>query len=124
MGTAFSVLVRLELSAPGSQYLAGDNQLYNVIATTHGIVMIYFMVVPAMAGFGNYAAPALVGAPDILKDTSGNYSILGPWLAGLWEGDGNTWVPSSTHSPSGILLILCSRSVRLTDLLLWHSNFC
>lgn len=46
MGTAFSVLVRLELSAPGSQYLAGDHQLYNVIATTHGIVMIYFMVVP------------------------------------------------------------------------------
>ena len=40
------MLVRLELSAPGSQYLAGDNQLYNVIATTHGIVMIYFMVVP------------------------------------------------------------------------------
>ena len=48
IGTAFSVLVRLELSAPGSQYLAGDNQLYNVIATTHGIVMIYFMVVETL----------------------------------------------------------------------------
>lgn len=40
LGTAFSVLIRLELSAPGSQYLAGDHQLYNVIATTHGIMMI------------------------------------------------------------------------------------
>lgn len=31
VGTAFSVLIRLELSAPGSQFLAGDHQLYNVI---------------------------------------------------------------------------------------------
>lgn len=45
LGTAFSVLIRLELSAPGSQYLNGDHQLYNVIRTTHGIMMIYFMVV-------------------------------------------------------------------------------
>lgn len=37
LGTAFSVLIRLELSAPGSQFLAGDHQLYNVIATSHGI---------------------------------------------------------------------------------------
>jgi len=40
LGTAFSILVRLELSAPGSQFLAGDHQLYNVLATTHGIMMI------------------------------------------------------------------------------------
>jgi cytochrome c oxidase subunit 1 len=64
LGTAFSILVRMELSAPGSQLLAGDHQLYNVLATTHGIMMIYFMVVPTMAGFANYMAPVLVGAPD------------------------------------------------------------
>lgn len=29
IGTAFSVLIRLELSAPGVQFLQGDNQLYN-----------------------------------------------------------------------------------------------
>lgn len=38
LGTAFSILIRLELSRPGSQFLAGDNQLYNVIATSHGII--------------------------------------------------------------------------------------
>jgi len=66
IGTAFSVLIRLELSAPGSQFLNGDHQLYNVIATTHGIIIIYFIVVPSIAGFANYIAPVLIGAPDIL----------------------------------------------------------
>lgn len=45
LGTAFSVLIRLELSAPGSQILAGDYQLYNVVITAHGLIMILFMVV-------------------------------------------------------------------------------
>lgn len=43
MGTAFSVLIRLELSGPGVQYIA-DNQLYNAIITAHAILMIFFMV--------------------------------------------------------------------------------
>lgn len=43
LGTAFSVLIRLELSAPGVQYIA-DNQLYNSIITAHAILMIFFMV--------------------------------------------------------------------------------
>ena len=43
LGTAFSVLIRLELSGPGVQYIA-DNQLYNAIITAHAILMIFFMV--------------------------------------------------------------------------------
>ena len=43
VGTAFSVLIRLELSGPGVQYIA-DNQLYNSIITAHAIIMIFFMV--------------------------------------------------------------------------------
>ena len=44
IGTAFSVLIRMELSAPGEAYLAGDDQLYNVIVTAHAFVMIFFFV--------------------------------------------------------------------------------
>ena len=44
IGTAFSVLIRLELSAPGVQVLQGDHQLFNVIITAHAFIMIFFMV--------------------------------------------------------------------------------
>ena len=43
LGTAYSVIIRIELSGPGVQYVA-DNQLYNSIITAHAIIMIFFMV--------------------------------------------------------------------------------
>jgi heme/copper-type cytochrome/quinol oxidase subunit 1 len=44
IGTAFSMLIRLELAGPGIQYLQGDHQLYNVIVTAHAFIMIFFLV--------------------------------------------------------------------------------
>ena len=41
LGTAFSVLIRMELSGPGVQYIS-DNQLYNSIITAHALLMIFF----------------------------------------------------------------------------------
>ena len=73
IGTAFSVLIRIELSAPGVQYI-GDNQLYNSIITAHAILM----VMPAMiGGFGNFLLPLLVGGPYMALPRLNNISF---WL--------------------------------------------
>jgi heme/copper-type cytochrome/quinol oxidase subunit 1 len=44
IGTAFSVIIRLELAAPGVQFLQADHQLFNVVVTAHALIMIFFMV--------------------------------------------------------------------------------
>jgi cytochrome c oxidase subunit I len=124
IGGVISGMMRMELAQPGIQYLqswvgAGASadealHLWNVLITAHGLIMVFFMVMPAMiGGFGNWFVPIMIGAPDMAFPRMNNISfwllvpsfslLLGStfFSGGSGMGAGTGWTVYAPLSTSG-----------------------
>ena len=75
LGGILAIFMRAQLATPGETLLTKNS--YNEALTMHGTTMIFLVVVPIMAGFGNFLVPLMIGARDMAFP---RLNALGYWL--------------------------------------------
>src|SRR5205085_1932143 len=142
IGGGISGIMRWELMEPGIQVLnrawpigAGTANFdewahhWNVLITAHGLIMVFFMVMPAMiGGFGNWFVPLMIGAPDMAFPRMNNISfwlLVASWVmlltsmfvdGGPGRGFGGGWTlypPLSTIGHTGPAMDCAILSIHL-----------
>src|SRR6187200_2774467 len=64
LGGAFAVLIRLELLTPQGDLVQAET--YNKFFTMHGVIMVFFFLIPAIPSvLGNFLVPMMIGARDL-----------------------------------------------------------
>merc|ERR1719213_860881 len=87
VGSALSAILRLELNTQRNSTMDGHG--YNVVVTGHGLIMIFFFVMPMLiGGFGNWLIPLLMRTPDMAWPRLNNFSfwLLAPSVMCLLHG--------------------------------------
>jgi hypothetical protein len=65
-GMSLATVIRSEFAYPGVGILAGDSLQYLSIATAHGVIMVFYMIMPLIFGaFGNFLLPTQLGVHDV-----------------------------------------------------------
>src|SRR3954471_2183054 len=64
IGGAFATMIRLELLTPQGDFVSSET--YNKLFTMHGVVMVFFFLIPSIpAVLGNFFLPIMIGARDL-----------------------------------------------------------
>lgn len=80
-GTSLATMIRFELSQPGSHFFQGDSTRYLQVITIHGLIMVFYVVVPIIFGFfANFFIPYHIGSKDVAFP---RLNSMGFWLQPL-----------------------------------------